>query len=334
MYVADAVQRHDGSILHFWKTDGAIADMYRVYWDAADGTILPEWTRGLALADFDGDGRFDLCLSGAMDYADEQGAVLSFWYGLDPARRQFQVHYEFPDFPCSDVAAVSLPGNDRAGVIVTDLDGTIMECWMPSGTGEMDFERRAQVPGYAGLSPQRGMAAVVADVNGDGLPDLITKQKLGGEQDWNQIEVTVCRDDQGYWHRLDPTPIDSEGFANEAHNEILRPRNLAVGDLVGNTLPEIVAGFGRRSGESRSGGTGEATLDIAVWVSSCLGDVNWDGRTNVDDVRLVLGSMGLCADAPDFNPDADLDKDGCITHLDAAIVYDDLGCLCGAVQHH
>jgi len=123
------------------------------------------------------------------------------------------------------------------------------------------------------------------------------------------------------WTRVDPTPINTSGFWNDPYSEILRPRNLAAADLFGNTLPEIIAGFGP---SSDGGSLGK--LRFAVWANSCVGDANLDGKTDEADLALLLAAFGSCAGDPQFNPDADFNKDGCIDRVDLAACLADFGC--------
>ena len=64
-----------------------------------------------------------------------------------------------------------------------------------------------------------------------------------------------------------------------------------------------------------------------MWRNSCVGDVSRDGRTNVMDLAALLGELPN-GDGSPFNPDADLNKDGCVNLADLAIVIADYGCDC------
>lgn len=324
-YIADPLFYIDGQILHFWKTEGSIADMERLCWEGFGESPTTQWTRGLAVADCDGDGLPDLCFSGSVNPPYEDDPVFTVWYGLDVASGYFQVHHQYPAVLCSDVAAVGPSADGPAGLLLTDLDGTRMQYWEATDDGGLAFSPVTQETGYAGLSPDRGMTAVLADVDGDGRGDLITKQKLGGAADANQIEITLRGHGASLWSRVSPTPIDTTGFVN-FDSEILRPRNLAVADLHGNALPEIVAGFALTEIDPTL--TEPASkLEIAVWENSCLGDVNLDGRTDSADLVRLLRSLDLCAGDERFNPHADLDKSGCVTEEDWLLCLADLGCV-------
>ena len=320
VYVADPVQQIGGEILHFWSTSGSIADMQRTDWGPLNAPEYVQWARALAIVRFAGEPHPGLCFSAARHPPLEQDPVLMIWHEFDPVARGFQVA-EFPlPVLVSDIVPLVRTGQPTT-LLLSDSDGTSVHWWGPTGNG-FNFGEYAAIDGYAGLGANRGMAEALGDINGDGVPDLVTKQKLGEITDTGQIEITLGSEAGGGWALVHPTPINTAGFRNEANNQILRPHNLVVTDLLGNTLPEVVGGFAVRQlpGSSRS------TLSVALWQNGCAGDVNRDGVTDAADLALLLAALGTCRGAPGFNADADLDKDGCITSADLALLQADLGC--------
>ena len=323
-YIVDPIQYVSAQKIHFWKTADTIANMYRVEWEGDDAAVFTQWTRGLAVADFNGDGRDDLCFSGSVNPPYEDDPVFTVWYDLNVGTQRFAVHNEYPDILCSDVIDVVTPGLHQ-GVLLTDLDGTTAEYWQRSGSGVPDFVMvGSPIAGYAGLGDNRGMAGVAVDVDGDGDLDLVTKQKLGEVTDADQIELTVYAEGGKGWMRMNPTPLDSSGFHNDPNNGIMRPHNLAAGDLMGTARPEIAAGFAA----SDPDGGGNRRLEIAVWENGCVGDIDSSGVTDDADLVALMASFGLCEGQPGFDADADIDKDGCITASDSSLLRGDLGCRC------
>jgi len=325
VYLLDPIMQIEQRTIHFWRTEGTIADIYRPDWRSTSDVFV-QWTRAMTVGDFDGDGKPDICFTGSVNPPLEDDPMLTFWYDFNPVSGLFAAEHIAPPFLCSDVTSVTFPDQGLPSLILTDLDGTAMEYWVNQHSGAIGFAPTAALDGYAGLSPNCGVAAVVADLNGDGNPDLVTKQRVGSIGDARQVEVTLSNGQGTTWWIAAPPPVDTTGLCTDPSSQILRPRNLAVADLWGNTLPEIVAGFGRAGSGTPSGEFG-GWLYLAIWENSCIGDVNRDGMTSARDVSIVARAMGKTAGAPGFVPDADVDKDGAITTRDLEIVVADLGCV-------
>jgi len=327
VYIVDPVLQVDGEFLHFWRTTGALSAMFRIAWGSPAESLIADWTRALAVGDFDGDRRPDLVLTGAASSDTERDPVLALWSRFVPASGHFQACERPLTILCSDVLALPGPPTAAPDLVLADQNGTRMQVWSPISLSG-DYALSAELNGYAGLGINRGMAVAAADMDGDGRADLVTKQKLGGPGDANQIEITLRTDAAPGWTRVQPTPIDTSGFRNITNNQILRPRNLALGDLVGNSLPEIVAGFAGTPVEDKAGNRGDWTLDIAIWENGCRGDVNRDGVTTTADLAAVFAALGYNDALLGFNRDLDVTKDGRILVDDLRIVRADIGCQC------
>ena len=333
VYLPDAALYVDGARVHFWKTDGALADIYRPWWQTFSGILPSQQTRSLAIADFDADGALDLCFNGSMlpENDPDPGPILTFWTQLDPATGFFLgVHNEYPAVMSSDIAAVT-PADGPMELLVADNYGQSISRWRRVSTQPVDFAPVGELGGYAGLAPLRGMAVQPADLDGDGDLDFITKQKLANPGYSHQIEATTYQG-AGAW-LLEPAElVDTAGFQPDPYAATGRPRDLAVADLFGNRLPEIVAGFfftpATPDDKSSQPAASLAHLDLAIWANSCRGDANRDGATTGADVGHQMALLYRSEGDPGFDPHADLNRDGVISGVDIDAVIADYGCRC------
>ncbi len=113
-------------------------------------------------------------------------------------------------------------------------------------------------------------------------------------QRWLTITFNPAIHDDRVTVVVDYTVVDLSG--NELDGEILNPANAS--------LP---------SGDGIRGG--QAVFRINV----LQGDANRDGTVNSFDGTLIQASLGKCTGQPGFNPNADLNGDGCVNVLDVGI---------------
>ena len=96
----------------------------------------------------------------------------------------------------------------------------------------------------------------------------------------------------------------------------------SIEDLAGNPLDgEIYEPQNAQlpSGNGVNGGQGVFRIHVLQ------GDANRDGMTDAADLDLIGTSSGSCDGDPGFNPGTDLNSDGCVNDLDAAITTEALG---------
>ncbi|MDX2198173.1 MAG: FG-GAP-like repeat-containing protein [Phycisphaerae bacterium] len=324
VYLADPIQHVQGRIVHFWRTSNSIANIYRINWEAGTGARFMQWTRSLAVDDFNGDGRPDLCFTGTTIPPNEEGPVIAIWSELNTQTRLFAPSYTDATFLCADVVSRLQPGDCRPSYVVSDQAGMFWSEWTPLSCPPLapSFFPLVSQADFSGLSPGRGLALAVADMNGDGHADVVSKQKLGQISDAKQIEISFATGDPLIWSAPTSAGLKTTNFANTT-NAVLRPHNLVVADVAGNRLPDVIAGFGRCPGPQP--GDPERLL-VAIWTNGCDGDVNFDGRTSDADLEDILKSSDRCQSDADFVPGADLNRDGCVNGDDYEIAARNWGC--------
>jgi hypothetical protein len=321
-YLIDPTARINFTTIVFWQTPSTMANVARRTWSGVDLGVPVSYTRGLAVADLNGDGRADLCFSGVQSLGQEiPPAIAVFWYGLNVGSQQFNATYETLNSISSDVVNVTHPSLCNPTMVFSDRDGMSIESWNSTCAGGVDYALTTTESGFSGAF-DRGMALVSADLNGDGFPDLVARQKSGAVTNCHRVEIALGVPGATDWVRLPADTLSTCGFFDTATNGILRPRNLAVADMFWNSEPEIIAGFG-----PTPSGTGLGRLEVAIWPNSCRGDINHDGATDVADLTVLLGSIA-CVGHNGYNAEADLDRSGCVDMGDLTILLSDFGCSC------
>jgi len=321
VYIADPIQHIQGLPVHFWRTDSNIASIERVEWLGLVGGSFMSFIRSLAIADFDGDGHPDLALSGSLNPTGEDQPVVGFWYGLNPINQTFRARFVPFPFAIADLVPVRGSADCRAGLAASDDSGSQIAFWGNSCAGAPEIQWVQTVSGFAASSPIQGMALEVGDVNGDGQPDIVTRQRLGDNFESRRVEIALGGAGGQAFELVTPSPIDTTGLGEADDNPIIRPHSLAVADLFGNRLPEIIAGFGVMPPTVAS----DRVLRVAIWANSCEADINRDGSVDLSDLAQLLAAIGCRGDF-NYSSEADLDRDGCVNLTDLSILLGSFGC--------
>lgn len=325
IYIVDPQFYVDGRVIHIWTTHDSIANMQRTYWEPTSGVVNTTATRSLIVGDFDLDGRPDICFAGSEVVGDHTVPLLTVWSNFNRTMGTFAATNIYPDAYVTDLVKLPAVGTCRPELFIFDNSGSAGELLSPSCTGPIAYTRTSTVDGLAGLSFNQGVSAVVADVNGDGMNEVVVKQKLGDLLEPYKVDLIQFRPDDGDWSVITPTQINAMNFAGDTTNPILQPRDLLTVDLFGNSLPELVAAWGPDMVTPPPNSIG--SLRFAIWPNGCQGDVDRSGQTNMTDLNIVLGHYGEPAIGAAV--DADVSKNGIIDLDDLTIVMSDYGCAIG-----
>lgn len=217
-----------------------------------------------AAGDLDGDGHPDLLAAGA-----REGGL--YWYRYP----EWTKHHIADGSFTTDMATADLDGNGYVDVIVPNDDG-LMWYRNPRGRGgdpaSDDWEAVNVSPEGARMHDIR-----VADLDGDGRLDLVTRHQSGfGKKLGNAVHLWLQRDD-GWEHRTFACP----------HGE-----GLAVADVDGDGRPDVLVGgrWYRNPGDVLDGEWTEhhylpAARFDAEWtdgdVRVAAGDLTGDGRPEI-----------------------------------------------------
>jgi hypothetical protein len=276
---------HDGvpDLIVANLNDGSTDSTVSILLGNGDGTFRPahDYQAGpqavsVAVGDFKGNGILDLAV--ANQYPGSTGGV-SLLFGNGDGTFQSPVHLPAGAAPRSVVAA-DFNRDGKLDLAVTDQASGGGGVNILFGNGDGTFQ--APVSYRAGNSP--GFLRV-ADLNGDGAPDLVTTNQTA-----NTVSVLL---NQGNGTFGSATTYGTGQF----------PLTVAVADLNGDSIPDLITA--NNSGGSvsvllgQAGGTFASPVDYSAGAgpySVAVGDFNGDG--NLDLVvtnNTFLGSATLLA---------------------------------------
>jgi hypothetical protein len=259
----------------------AVKDDVSVLLGNGDGTFQPakNYPVGLnpysmAIADFNGDGKPDVVTS---NRGDNTVSVL-----LGNGDGTFGPQQTFPTGKTPRAVAVGdLNGDGRVDVVTANLGDDTASILLGRGDGTFSFGNQQSAP----APPVAPFQVVVADVNGDGIPDIITADRPD-----SSVSVLLGNRDGSYQTK--------ETYATDRG-----PFSVAVADVNGDGIPDILTANYDGSDVSILIGNGDGTFqphrDLPAGSAPYnvkVADVNGDGIpdiivTNKNDntVGVLLG---------------------------------------------
>jgi len=259
----------------------------------------------LDFADLNGDGMIDMVTT---SYASSSYSREVFVYSNNSTEGNIEFNLEVTilsggepaDWPTDynwstgSPTLVDIDGDGRLDIIVAN--GTCGNC-SPSGISilrntstesELLFDYEYS-DFYQYQSNSLPVGIDVADLNGDGKPDLLTNDWMGG------ISIMVNSSTEGNISLEEQMIIGVGGF----------PLSIATADLNMDSTPEIVVSEGLRVIHNF----------LPVNDSGIQGDLNGDGMINIQDL-IILVNMILDGE---YSTIADLNEDGVVNILDIII---------------
>jgi len=177
---------------------------------------------GVAIADFDGDGKPDIATANNFSIAGKPASISLLRNTGAIGAISFASHYEMPaDVQTFAIAAGDLDGDGKPDLISCGLySQTISVYRNTSSIGSISFAAGIDFP--SGHEP---FSVVIADIDLDGRPDVIVANNLGGN-------VSVFRNTTAGGVLSLATPVDLAVG--------IEPESVAVGDLDGDGLTDVV----------------------------------------------------------------------------------------------
>jgi hypothetical protein len=235
--------------------------------------------QAVAVADVNGDGIPDLVVANFNRYSDSSGnsypipGTVSVLTGNGDGT--FQTQQTFPvGYGPRSVAVADLNGDGEPDIVTTNYSENTVSVLLnttASGSATLTFDTSGK-PIPVGQSPG---AVAVADVNGDGIPDLLVANFQGNNGQSQGLSVLLGKGDGSF----QPQKQFSTGFV---------PFSMAVGDVNGDGTPDVVVGnFGAHT-VSVLQGTGDGSFDPPQNFATgfypgalVVADVTGDGKPDI-----------------------------------------------------
>jgi hypothetical protein len=232
---------------------------------------------GVALGDFDGDGKLDVVTDNwghdqiLMFMGDGAGNLILPGRPFHTGKRPYQ-----------RVRSADFNKDGKPDVVTTDLDQNAVSILLGDGRGGLRDAPGSPFP--AGVFP---WAVAVDDIDKDGNPDLVVLPYDRDITDPKQVGVTVLLGDgKGGFTKMPGSPFSLAGCRG--------PDRVATGDLDGDGSRDIVVSCAQNNKLMVYLGAKDGTFQISSidvqtgWSGIAVADLNDDGK---DDIVVSNGSL-------------------------------------------
>ena len=228
---------------------------------------------GIAAGDIDGDGRPDLAVAVGNSFyiAIYKNTTIHAGDSLS-----FSNVINLPDsYHGDDVAIADLDGDGRPELIVTDFSSNLIRIWHNTNQkpGVVSFDALPQTIEV----DQEPTSLAVADLSGDGVPDLLVSNY--GGNNFSYLRNSGIKGVISFSPKQD-------------FNTLIHPFKISVGDLDGDGLPDVAVAGGELQGaiavyKNNSSGGNFSLMDPVDYPTgyspTCvtIGDLDGDGKADL-----------------------------------------------------
>jgi len=235
-------------------------------------------THGIAVADFNGDGRLDMATD---DWGEDKVSII---FGDTDLQFDHQTFYAVGKRPYQRLRTSDLNQDGKPDLVTTNLEGNNSTVLLGQGNGTF-----LEAPGSPFPCGDAPFAVAIGDINGDGYADLVITDAptITAESKGHDGLYILLGDGAGHFQSMQGSPF----FTGRS------PSRLAIGDLNGDGINDIaVTNYNNRTVTiflmSKTGVAATMTIQAGNHPDGiCIHDLNKDGKNDLAVTNQTDGTL-------------------------------------------